>query len=78
MSRVNSRTHNPEDGVGKFLRNVGKQLPKHTAQRFRRRGLSIRKNGFVADKNFDFVSLVVGMALGVQHDLTYWQSLYYL
>jgi hypothetical protein len=28
---ANSRTHNPEDEGVNFFRNVGKQLPNHTA-----------------------------------------------
>jgi hypothetical protein len=33
---VNSRTHNSEDERGTFLRNVGKEIPIHTAQLRRR------------------------------------------
>jgi hypothetical protein len=64
LSRVNSRARNPEDGVGKFLRNLGKQLPKHTAQLIRRRGLSIRKKLFVTGKTFRIRVIISGYGAG--------------
>ena len=43
---VNSRTHNPEDEGGRFLRNVGKQLTNNTAQQPRKPVSSMRKQVF--------------------------------
>jgi len=40
---VNTRTHKPEDEIGTFSRNVGKQLPNHTAHQARRLRSAMRK-----------------------------------